>query len=87
MAGLSASHERTFSCTAAAPKGRLARLREIVRNDMSEVIDGIEVSPQLAQMIVAVHDGFTPHEQEVFAAYCNAEFRSCIVACSTLQSV
>lgn len=87
MAGLSASHETTFPCTAAAPKGRLAWLREIVRNDVAEVIDGIEVSPQLAQMIVAVHDGLTPHEQEEFAAHCNADFRSCVCACSTFQSV
>jgi hypothetical protein len=87
MAGLSESHEIMSPCTAAAPKGRLARLREIVRNDEAEIIDGIEVSPPLAQMIVAVHDGLTPHEQEVFAAHCNADFQSCVCACSTFQCV
>jgi hypothetical protein len=80
-------HENASPGTAAAARGRLARLREIVRNDEAEVIDGIEVSPQLAQRIIAVHDGLTPHEQEVFAAHCNADFRSCVFACSTLQSV
>jgi hypothetical protein len=87
MAGLSESHEKTSPCTAAAPRGRLARLREIVRNNKAQIIDGIEVSPQLAGMIVAVHDGLTPHEQEVFAAHCNADFQSCVCACSTFQSV
>lgn len=79
--------EKAFPGTAAAARGRLARLREIVRNAKTEIIDSIEVSPQLAQMILAVHHRLTPHEQEVFAAHCNADFRSCVFACSAFQSV
>jgi hypothetical protein len=61
-------------------------LRKIVRTGEAQVIDGVEVSPQLAEMVVTIHDGLTPYEQEVFAADCNADFRACVRACAAFQA-
>jgi hypothetical protein len=64
----------------------MARLREIARSGEAQVMDGLSFSPAFAQGLLAAYDGLTPHEQEVFAADCNADFGACVRRCAAAQA-